>query len=166
MKKFSTSSRRSWRRRSRRRMRMAGTMIVQNPNDGRCWRWQTGRSSIRIRRSEVKAENRMDRAVGAMYEPGSIFKMVTLAAAFNQNLARPDEMVRLRKRLGVRGRAPDSRSQAVWNADGFRILAKSSDVGAIKIATATGAAEILRIHPRIRIWPTDRSGFAWRKQGI
>src|SRR5438105_8754542 len=89
--------------------------------------------------NEASAEARMDRAVSALYEPGSTFKLITLAAAFDQDIIRPEEVF-------------DCENGAVYLA-GHRIrdhepfglltvsdiLARSSDVGAIKIALKLGA---------------------------
>jgi len=89
--------------------------------------------------NEASAEARMDRAVTALYEPGSTFKLITLAAAFDQGIVRPEEVF-------------DCENGAVYVA-GHRIrdhmpfglltvsdiLARSSDVGAIKIALRLGA---------------------------
>jgi cell division protein FtsI (penicillin-binding protein 3) len=81
----------------------------------------------------------MNRGVSALYEPGSTFKLITLAAAFDQGITRPTEVF-------------DCENGAVYIA-GHRIrdhkpfgllsvadiLAQSSDVGAIKIALRLGA---------------------------
>ena len=43
--------------------------------------------------SDSQPEARMNRAVGALYEPGSVFKIVTLSAAIDQGITNPDEVV-------------------------------------------------------------------------
>jgi len=35
----------------------------------------------------------MNRAVSALYEPGSTFKLITLAAAFDQGITRPEKFL-------------------------------------------------------------------------
>src|SRR5216683_1846914 len=42
--------------------------------------------------NEAPAEARMNRAVAALYEPGSTFKLITLAAAFDQGITRPEDV--------------------------------------------------------------------------
>ena len=118
---------------------MAGSVIVMNPSNGEILamaNWPRFNPNLA---SEASAESRMNRAVSALYEPGSTFKLITLAAAFDQNITQPQEIF-------------DCENGAVYIA-GHRIrdhkpfgllsvadiLAKSSDVGAIKIAIRLGA---------------------------
>jgi cell division protein FtsI (penicillin-binding protein 3) len=76
----------------------------------------------------------MDRAVSALYEPGSTFKLVTLAAAFNERITRPDEVFDCENGsvLVAGHRIHDHKPFGMLSV--AQILAKSSDVGAIKIA--------------------------------
>jgi cell division protein FtsI (penicillin-binding protein 3) len=118
---------------------LAGTVIVQNPTNGAIlalanWPKFNPNSS-----NDVKAESRMDRAVSAIYEPGSTFKLITLAAAFDQNLIMPDEVFDCENgSVIVAGhRIHDHKPFKLLTVS--EILAKSSDVGAIKIAIRLGA---------------------------
>jgi cell division protein FtsI (penicillin-binding protein 3) len=118
---------------------MAGTVIVMNPNDGEILALANWPRFNPNAATDVPAESRMNRAVSAIYEPGSTFKLITLAAAFDQGITRPDEIF-------------DCENGAVYIA-GHRIrdhkpfglltvadiLAQSSDVGAIKVALRLGA---------------------------
>src|ERR1041385_3263206 len=81
----------------------------------------------------------MDRAVSAIYEPGSTFKLITLAAAFDQNLTRAEEIFNCENgAVYVAGhRIRDHKPFGLLTVSD--ILAKSSDVGAIKIALRVGA---------------------------
>jgi cell division protein FtsI/penicillin-binding protein 2 len=119
---------------------LAGTVVVMNPNNGELLavaNWPTFNPNAAS--SGTPAEFRMNRAVSALYEPGSTFKLITLAAAFDQGITNPDEVfdcengatyvaghkIHDHKRFGL-----------LTVAD---ILAQSSDVGAIKIAERLGA---------------------------
>lgn len=114
---------------------IAGTVVVMNPNNGELLavaNWPT--FDPNAANSSTPADARMDRAVSALYEPGSTFKLITLAAAFDQGITNPDEIfdcengatyvaghkIHDHKRFGLLSVAD--------------ILAQSSDVGAIKIA--------------------------------
>ncbi|MGB7284439.1 MAG: penicillin-binding transpeptidase domain-containing protein [Candidatus Acidiferrum sp.] len=113
---------------------IAGTVIVMNPNNGEILalaNWPTFNPN---KASEAPAEARMDRAVSALYEPGSTFKLVTLAAAFNEGITRPDEIFDCENGsvLVAGHRIHDHASFGLLNVS--QILAQSSDVGAIKIA--------------------------------
>lgn len=113
---------------------IAGSAIVMNPNNGEILalaNWPTFNPN---KASEASAESRMDRAVSALYEPGSTFKLITLAAAFNEGITRPDEVFDCENgSIVVAGhRIHDHKPFGLLNVS--EILAKSSDVGAIKIA--------------------------------
>jgi len=114
-------------------------VVVMNPNTGEILALANWPKFNPNATKEAPAESRMNRAVSALYEPGSTFKLITLAAAFDQNITRADEVF-------------DCENGAVYVA-GHRIrdhkpfgmlkvadiLAQSSDVGAIKIALRLGA---------------------------
>ncbi len=118
---------------------MAGTVIVQNPNSGAILALANWPKFNPNSPNDVKAESRMDRAVSAIYEPGSTFKLITLAAAFDQNLTRPDEVFNCENgAVYIAGhRIRDHKPFGLLTVSD--ILAKSSDVGAIKIALRLGA---------------------------
>jgi cell division protein FtsI (penicillin-binding protein 3) len=118
---------------------LAGTVIVQNPNDGAILALANWPKFNPNSPTAVKSEERMDRAVSAIYEPGSTFKLITLAAAFDQGLTKPDEVFDCENgSVIVAGhRIHDHKAFGLLTVSD--ILAKSSDVGAIKIAFRLGA---------------------------
>jgi cell division protein FtsI (penicillin-binding protein 3) len=117
---------------------IAGTVIVQNPNNGAILALANWPKFNPNSPNDVKAESRMDRAVSAIYEPGSTFKLITLAAAFDQNLTRPEEVFNCENgAVYIAGhRIRDHKPFGLLTVSD--ILAKSSDVGAIKIALRLG----------------------------
>src|SRR5215475_12696900 len=118
---------------------MAGTVIVQNPNSGAILALANWPKFNPNSPNDVKAEARMNRAVSAIYEPGSTFKLITLAAAFDLNLTRTDEVFNCENgAVYVAGhRIRDHKPFGLLTVAG--ILAQSSDVGAIKVALRLGA---------------------------
>jgi cell division protein FtsI/penicillin-binding protein 2 len=97
---------------------------------------------------------RHNRAISFPYEPGSIFKLVTYAAAFEEGLADPDEMIDCgRGQIAIGKRViHDEHSYGVISiADAF---AKSSNVGAIRIAQRLGKERLFDY--------IDRFGFGSR----
>ncbi len=62
----------------------AGTVIVQDPSNGEILAMASWPTFNPKRGGDSSAESRMNRAVGALYEPGSVFKIVTLSAAIDQ----------------------------------------------------------------------------------
>ena len=118
---------------------MAGSVIVMNPNTGEVLAMANWPRFNPNAASETAAESRMNRAVSALYEPGSTFKLITLAAAFDQDVTRPNEVFDCENgAIYIAGhRIRDHKPFGLLNvAD---ILAQSSDVGAIKIAVRLGA---------------------------
>src|ERR1700756_752439 len=118
---------------------MAGSVVVMNPNSGEILAMANWPRFNPNAASEAAAESRMNRAVSALYEPGSTFKLITLAAAFDQDLTRPNEVFDCENgAIYIAGhRIRDHKPFGLLSvAD---ILAKSSDVGAIKIAVRVGA---------------------------
>ena len=118
---------------------LAGTVIVQNPSNGAILALANWPKFNPNSPNDAKTEARMDRAVSAIYEPGSTFKLITMAAAFDQNLIRPEEVFDCENgAVYVAGhRIRDHKPFGLLTVSD--ILAKSSDVGAIKIALRMGA---------------------------
>ncbi len=118
---------------------LAGTVIVQNPNNGEILalaNWPKFNPNSPL---DVKSDTRVDRAVSSIYEPGSTFKLITLAAALDQNLVRPDEVFDCENgKTYIAGhRIRDHKAFGLLTVS--QILEKSSDVGAIKVALRLGA---------------------------
>src|SRR6266446_991629 len=118
---------------------LAGTVIVMNPNNDEILALANWPKFNPNAANEVPAEARMNRAVTALYEPGSTFKLITLSAAFDQNLIRPEEVFNCENgAVYVAGhRIRDHKPFGLLTVSD--ILAQSSDVGAIKIALRLGA---------------------------
>jgi cell division protein FtsI (penicillin-binding protein 3) len=117
----------------------AGSVIVQDPNSGAILalaNWPKFNPNAAV---DVPAERRMNRAISAIYEPGSTFKLVTLAAAFDQGLIRADEVFNCENgAVTVAGHLiHDHKKYGMLTVS--EILANSSDVGAIKIALRLGS---------------------------
>jgi len=71
----------------------AGTVIVQDPNTGELLavaNWPTFDPNDPGSYSD---QARMDRAVTAAYEPGSVFKVITVTGAIENHAATPEDMV-------------------------------------------------------------------------
>jgi cell division protein FtsI (penicillin-binding protein 3) len=117
----------------------AGTVIVQDPSNGEILamaNWPTFNPNAP---AESKPESRENRAIANLYEPGSVFKIVTLSAAIDQGLTNPDEVVDCQMgAIYIAGhRIRDHMPFGLLTV--AQILAKSSDVGAIKIGLRLGA---------------------------
>src|SRR5262245_44347241 len=101
--------------------------------------------------------SRANRAIGWPYEPGSIFKIVTYAAAFEEGLFEPDDMINCgggQIAIGKRVIRDTHAYGALTIEDAF---AKSSNGGAIRVAMRVGREKFLEY--------ISRFGFG-RKTGI
>jgi cell division protein FtsI (penicillin-binding protein 3) len=118
---------------------MAGVVIVMDPNNGAILALANWPKFNPNSASQASAEARMNRAVSALYEPGSTFKLITLAAAFDENEIRPEQVFDCEHgAVYVAGhRIRDHKRFGLLTVSD--ILARSSDVGAIKIALHLGA---------------------------
>ncbi len=116
----------------------SGTVIVQDPNTGAILamaNWPRFNPNTAMQPDSVSRSNI---AISSIYEPGSTFKLITLSAALDQNLIRPEEQFNCENgSVIVAGHLiHDHKKYGILTvAD---ILANSSDVGAIKIALRLG----------------------------
>jgi cell division protein FtsI (penicillin-binding protein 3) len=117
----------------------AGSVIVQDPNTGAILALANWPKYNPNAPQDVDTRKRTDRAISEIYEPGSTFKLVTLAAAFDQNLIRSDEVFNCENgAVTVAGHLiHDHKKYGLLTVE--EILANSSDVGAIKIALRLGS---------------------------
>jgi cell division protein FtsI (penicillin-binding protein 3) len=117
----------------------AGTVIVENPSSGELLavaNWPTFNPNAA---KDSAAEARVDRAASSLYEPGSVFKIVTLSAAIDQGLTNPDEVIDCQNgAIYIAGhRIRDHKAYGLLTVG--QILQYSSDVGAIKLGLRLGA---------------------------
>ena len=112
---------------------------------------------------DAPSENWMNRAVSAIYEPGSTFKLITLAAAFDQSDYASRRSIRLREWRRLHLRPSHSRSQTIWAADGFGYSREIERRGRHQDCAAARRSEILRLHTRLWFWHADRRRVAVRK---
>ncbi len=122
----------------------SGTIIVQNPRTGEILAL-ANRPTFNPNASRAITPARLkDHAVSDVYEPGSTFKIVTIAAALDEGLTRPEEKFDCQMgSIVVNGRRiHDWKPYGVLSVSD--ILAKSSDVGAIKVALRLGEERFYR----------------------
>jgi cell division protein FtsI (penicillin-binding protein 3) len=117
---------------------IAGTVIVENPHTGEILALANRPTFNPNNRKQITPGALTNRAVSYVYEPGSAFKVVTLSAALEEKLTRPDELIDCQMGSIVynRMRIRDSKAHGVLPVWG--VLAESSNVGTIKIALRLG----------------------------
>jgi cell division protein FtsI (penicillin-binding protein 3) len=117
---------------------LSGTVIVENPHTGEILALANSPTFNPNVSRAIKPQNLKDHAVSDIYEPGSTFKLVTIAAALDQKLTTPNEIFDCQMgSIVIDGvRIHDSEPHGLLPVSG--ILAESSDVGSIKIALRLG----------------------------
>src|SRR5215475_3987258 len=117
---------------------IAGTVVVENPHTGEILALANRPTFNPNLSKEITPAKLKNHAVSDAYEPGSTFKLVTISAAVDQGLARPDELIDCQRGSIVLfgHRIHDWHPWGVMPVS--EVLAESSDVGAIKIALRMG----------------------------
>jgi len=117
---------------------ISGTVVVENPHTGEILALANRPTFNPNLSREITPASLKNHAVSDVYEPGSTFKLVTISAALEEKLTRPDEIFDCQMGSIVFNgmRIRDSKPHGLLRVSG--ILAESSDVGAIKIAMRLG----------------------------
>ncbi|MBZ5684203.1 MAG: PASTA domain-containing protein [Acidobacteriia bacterium] len=117
---------------------ISGTVIVENPHTGEILALANRPTFNPNLRKQIKPETLTNRAVSYVYEPGSTFKLVTISAALEEKVTKPDELFDCQMGSIVYNgmRIRDSKPHGILPVWG--VLAESSDVGSIKIALRLG----------------------------
>ena len=118
----------------------AGSVVVLNPKTGALLgiaNYPTFNPNVPVH-SPSEAENRRNYAISSAFEPGSTFKLITLAGALEEKLARPDEVVdcQMGSIIVAGHRIRDHKPFGRLTVE--QILVNSSDVGAIKMGMRLG----------------------------
>jgi cell division protein FtsI (penicillin-binding protein 3) len=118
---------------------LSGTVIVMNPNNGQLLALA---SSPTFNPNNVAAANPDalgDPAVTTPFEPGSVNKVITMSAALEDGLVTPRSRFVIPPSLSVAGTSfHDAEAHGTEHLTLTGILAKSSNIGAIKVAQRLG----------------------------
>ncbi len=120
---------------------LRGVAVVEDPHNGQILALANSPSFDPNDFENAPAAALGDAAVSDPYEPGSVFKLVTLSAALQQHLITPEEMINCQMGsifLGGRIIHDHAKFGVMSVSD---ILRHSSDVGAIKIGLKLGDDE-------------------------
>lgn len=117
---------------------IAGTVVIENPRTGEILALANRPNFNPNVFNSVPTEALKNRAVSDIYEPGSVFKIVTYSAAIDQHLVTPDDKIDCQHgSIDVFGmKIHDHESLGVITI--AEALAHSSDVAAIKVGMKLG----------------------------
>lgn len=115
-----------------------GTVIVENPANGQILAIATSPTFNPNEYRTTSPKDMTDAAISDVYEPGSVFKLVTISAALDQRLAQPNELINCQMgSILVGGRViHDHARYGLLTVS--EVLQHSSDVGAIKLGLRLG----------------------------
>ncbi|MGH9514037.1 MAG: penicillin-binding transpeptidase domain-containing protein [Terriglobales bacterium] len=117
---------------------LAGTIVVENPHTGEILALANSPTYNPNLSREITPRRLKDHAVSDVYEPGSTFKLVTLAAALDEKVTNPNEVFDCQMGSIVVNGMRIHDVERWGNLSVAQILAHSSSVGAIKIALRLG----------------------------
>ncbi len=92
----------------------------------------------------VDADNRLNRAIGYTFEPGSVFKVIVYAAAFNEGILTPNEVFDCENGLWHYAGKPLKDYHPYGRLTAADALKKSSNIAAAKIALRLGEDRLYR----------------------
>jgi len=123
-----------------------GSVVVMDPRSGEILALANYPSFNPNRYGDFPDEQRRNRAVQEIYEPGSTFKMVTASAALEEHVFTPDDMVDASAGMWRNGsRVVREAKNHNYGVLSFTdVIVKSSNVGAIKIGLTLGAERLGR----------------------
>ncbi len=115
-----------------------GSAIVMNPHTGEILALANAPDFNPNRYRAYSPETWKDRAAQSIYEPGSVFKIVTVSAALQEGLANPDEVVDCQMGSIVLAGHTIHDHERLGLLTVTQIIVKSSDIGAIKLGLRLG----------------------------
>ncbi len=127
------------------RWRMAsGSAIVQDPNSGEILAMASYPTFNPNEFGKSTPESRINRAVSQVYEPGSTFKVVTVAAALEEKLTSPGEIINCQWGSIVLSGHAIRDDKAHGDLTVSQVMAQSSGVGVIKLGLRLGEDRFYR----------------------
>lgn len=146
---------------------VGGTVVVMNPRNGNVLAMANapGFDPNNMRAGDAKF--RKNRAVTDIYEPGSVSKLITAAAALETGVTNPNEPMRVADRLKIGAKTfKDSYAHPVKDLTFAEVIQYSSNVGTIKVAERLGKARLHDYLVKFGFGKTTGLGFPGESAGI
>jgi cell division protein FtsI (penicillin-binding protein 3) len=154
---------------------LGGSAIIMNPHTGEILAMANEPTFNPNAFREFDDDDRRNRAIQDLYEPGSTFKVVTASAAIEENVMGVDDLVDTNPgRLKVPGREQPIIDDAGRN-NGLltftKVIVKSSNIGAVKIGFRVGTERLSRFvslygfgHQVSPDFPSESPGIVWKPE--
>ena len=145
-----------------------GSVVVMDPRNGEILAMASAPTFNPNVYKQSPENNRRNRSIQDLYEPGSTFKVFTAAAALEEGLIKPDDMIDVSAgKITIGSRViPDVHRYGVLSFTG--VIVKSSNVGAIKVGFKLGPERLSRYvtrfgfgHPVVPDFRGENPGIVW-----
>jgi len=151
---------------------VGGTAIIMDPHTGEILAMANEPTFNPNAYGDFSEIDRRNRAVQDLFEPGSMFKVVTASAAIEENVMKVDELIDTNPGvISIPGRAKPitEASHHNYHVLSFTdVLVRSSNIGAIKIGFRVGKERLSRFvalfgfgHPVSPDFPGESPGIVW-----
>lgn len=147
----------------------AGTAIIMDPHTGEILAMASYPTFNPNVANRATPDERRFRATQDVYEPGSTFKIVTAAAAIEEGIVKPSDLIDTNPgRYYIAGRKPITEASGHnYGVLSFEdAIIKSSNVGAIKVGLRTGADRLTRYVHRFGFGEANAPDFPGQSRGI
>jgi cell division protein FtsI (penicillin-binding protein 3) len=145
----------------------SATAVVLDPRTGAVLAMAVSPRFDANRFSQTPTWRSRNRAVTDTYEPGSTFKLVTVAGALSERLVTPRTQFRLPYQLHVADRwIHDSHPRETETMTVSEILSRSSNVGTVTLALALGETRLKRWLARFGLGQPTGVDFPGESPGI
>ncbi|MBZ5543195.1 MAG: transpeptidase family protein [Acidobacteriia bacterium] len=125
--------------------RMAsGTVVVQSPQTGEILAMASYPTFDPNEFGRSAPESRINRAISWVFEPGSTFKLVAVSAALEEHLTTPQEVINCQNGSIMLSGHVIHDDHAYGDLTVSQVVARSSDVGAIKLGLRLGEDRFYR----------------------
>ncbi|MBI4972184.1 MAG: penicillin-binding protein [Candidatus Omnitrophica bacterium] len=119
-----------------------GMAIVMNPNDGAILSMASWPTYDPNHLKDYPSANRRNRAITDFFEPGSIFKIVTVTGALNEGAVHIEDKFDCMHGIWQIGRRTLHDVHPYGILDLQEVLIKSSNIGTVKVAARLGAQKL------------------------
>jgi cell division protein FtsI/penicillin-binding protein 2 len=145
----------------------AATAIVLDPHTGNVLAMAQAPGYDANDASRVNPALMTNKAVTDVFEPGSVFKLVTVGGALTEHLVTPSTKFRLPPCIQIADRCiHDAESRPTETMSVAQILARSSNVGAVTIAKKLGPPELEKWIAKFGFGKTTGLDFPGESVGI
>jgi cell division protein FtsI/penicillin-binding protein 2 len=145
----------------------AATAIVLDPHTGDVLAMAQAPGYNANNASRVNPALMTNKAVTDVFEPGSVFKLVTVGGALSEHLVTPATKFRLPPCIQIADRCiHDAESRPTETMSVAQILARSSNVGAVTIARKLGPPELMKWIAKFGFGKTTGLDFPGESVGI